>query len=204
MGCRVDGWGEGRVEGEALSTEYGLRSTEGMDRFALVCDPSPVPYASLSFRQGRASLLVRSRPYRRSTPYSIQPSTQHSPCPSPCPRAPWPAGQLFPMASPRIAMACLTSCEGRNQVGSGTIMLRMLKPDPMPAADRDGQPYLLVRTLPSVLRNLYSVLDYALRTRLITHPCPRAPWPAGQLISPYSTANACSSMALRKRWRTRQ
>ena len=26
--------------------------------------------------------------------------------------------------------------------GSGTIMLRMLKPDPMPAADRDGQPYL--------------------------------------------------------------
>ena len=26
-------------------------------------------------------------------------------------------------------------------MGSGTITLRVLKPDPMPAADRDGQPY---------------------------------------------------------------
>ena len=27
-------------------------------------------------------------------------------------------------------------------MGSGTTLLRMLKPDPMQAADRDGQPYL--------------------------------------------------------------
>ena len=27
-------------------------------------------------------------------------------------------------------------------MGSGTTLLRMLKPDPMPTADRDGQPYL--------------------------------------------------------------
>ena len=26
-------------------------------------------------------------------------------------------------------------------MGSGTITLRVLKPDPMPVADRDGQPY---------------------------------------------------------------
>jgi len=37
-------------------------------------------------------------------------------------------------------------------------MLRMLKPDPMPAADRDGQPYLLFRPLYSVIRTLYSAL----------------------------------------------
>ena len=41
------------------------------------------------------------------------------------------------LASPRDAMACLTSC-GRPKpaTGSGTITLRVLKPDPMPAADR--------------------------------------------------------------------
>ena len=47
----------------------------------------------------------------------------------------------------------------------------------MPAADRDGQPYLPFRTLPSILCTPYSVL----------------------YITPYSCANACSSMALRKR-----
>ena len=26
-------------------------------------------------------------------------------------------------------------------MGSGTITLRVMKPDPMPVADRDGQPY---------------------------------------------------------------
>ena len=30
-------------------------------------------------------------------------------------------------------------------MGSGTTLLRMLKPDPMQAADRDGQPYLETR-----------------------------------------------------------
>ena len=35
----------------------------------------------------------------------------------------------------------LASSLGKSGTGSGTIPLRGLKPDPMPAADRDGQPY---------------------------------------------------------------
>ena len=38
-------------------------------------------------------------------------------------------------------------------MGSGTTLLRMLKPDPMQAADRDGQPYLEVTITSGQLAN---------------------------------------------------
>ena len=85
-------------------------------RFILSLPPDPVPDPSVSCLLGR----------------------DERPCSS--------ATETRGLASPRDAMACQTSCEGRRTAtGSGTIMLRMLKPDPMPAADRGLSAYLARR-----------------------------------------------------------
>jgi hypothetical protein len=63
---------------------------------------------------------------------------------------------------------------------SGTTLLRMLKPDPMPAADRDGQPY------PRGKYPIKRPLSRATQSSILRLKEWKSPFGAGRFVSPRS------------------